>query len=70
MTETSAIVHGNSPERGGTVTEGKVVLDSLWDDAVAATLRPEQLLLYRSNLLGSARHQFRRRQHVRQADDA
>jgi rhamnulose-1-phosphate aldolase/alcohol dehydrogenase len=53
MTETSAIVHGNSLQRGGTVTEGKVVLESLWDDAVAATLNPEQLLLYRSNLLGS-----------------
>jgi len=26
---------------------------SRWDDSVAATLSPEQLLLYRSNLLGS-----------------
>ena len=29
------------------------VLESRWDDAVAAQLSPEQLLLYRSNLLGS-----------------
>ena len=28
-------------------------LDSLWNDAVAAKLSPEELLLYRSNLLGS-----------------
>jgi rhamnose utilization protein RhaD (predicted bifunctional aldolase and dehydrogenase) len=26
---------------------------SRWDDAVAATLSPAELLLYRSNLLGS-----------------
>jgi len=26
---------------------------SRWDDAYAATLSPEELLLYRSNLLGS-----------------
>jgi rhamnulose-1-phosphate aldolase/alcohol dehydrogenase len=29
------------------------LLDNRWDDAHAATLRPEELLLYRSNLLGS-----------------
>lgn len=30
-----------------------LLLESRWDDAVAATLTPAQLLLYRSNLLGS-----------------
>src|SRR5687767_6564014 len=29
------------------------LLENRWDDAVAAKLSPEQLLLYRSNLLGS-----------------
>ena len=29
------------------------LLDNRWDDAVAETLSPEALLLYRSNLLGS-----------------
>jgi rhamnulose-1-phosphate aldolase/alcohol dehydrogenase len=29
------------------------LLDNRWDDAHAATLRPEELLLYRSNLLGA-----------------
>ncbi|HEY5806350.1 MAG TPA: bifunctional rhamnulose-1-phosphate aldolase/short-chain dehydrogenase [Povalibacter sp.] len=29
------------------------LLESRWDEAVAARLRPEELLLYRSNLLGS-----------------
>ena len=29
------------------------IFDSRWDESLAATLSPEQLLLYRSNLLGS-----------------
>ncbi len=35
------------------VVEPVSLLDNRWDDAVAATLSPEQLLVYRSNLLGS-----------------
>ena len=29
------------------------LLDNRWDDAVAETLSPEALLVYRSNLLGA-----------------
>ncbi|WP_428376754.1 bifunctional rhamnulose-1-phosphate aldolase/short-chain dehydrogenase [Lichenicoccus sp.] len=36
-----------------TATPDIALLEHRWDDAVAATLSPEALLLYRSNLLGS-----------------
>ena len=43
-------------------------IENRWDDAHAAKLSPAELLLYRSNLLGSrqAHHQLRRRQHLGQ----
>ena len=40
----------SSTRQAGIPTAG---LENRWDDAQAATLSPEQLLLYRSNLLGS-----------------
>ncbi|TLU74277.1 bifunctional rhamnulose-1-phosphate aldolase/short-chain dehydrogenase [Lichenicoccus roseus] len=36
-----------------TATSGLALLENRWEDAHAATLSPEALLLYRSNLLGS-----------------
>lgn len=44
----AAELSGGSPE-----SSASILLESRWDDAVAARLRPEELLLYRSNLLGS-----------------
>ena len=35
------------------VAERGLLLENRWDDAVAASLSPEALLVYRSNLLGS-----------------
>src|SRR5580693_8746424 len=37
----------------GSTMSSSATLPDRWDDAVAATLSPPQLLLYRSNLLGA-----------------
>src|SRR5258707_11358482 len=39
--------------QASTARSNAVAIDNSWDDTVAAKLKPEELLLYRSNLLGS-----------------